>query len=121
MDNFGKLEDARNREPTDNLATDAKIPTPNKFPFTRSWADMENNDANSSSIYDTNEQEKLQARAKVGAAERKIKSELLTIVEPEDIEPPLDEPKNPPSHDKMVHMIRIKEISSFPYYSNFRS
>ena len=74
---------------------------------------MENNDANSSSSYDTNAQEKLQARAKVGAAERKIKSELLTIVEPEDIEPPLDEPKNPPSHNRMVH--RIKEMSSFPY------
>ena len=75
---------------------------------------MENNDANSSSIYDTNEQEKLQARAKVGAVERKIKSELLTIAEPEDIEPPLDEP-NPPSHNKMVHMIRIKEMSSSQY------
>ena len=68
---------------------------------------MENNDANSSSIQDTYEQEKLQARAKGGAVGRQIKSGLLTAVEPEDIEPSLDEPNNPPSNNKMVHMIKI--------------
>ena len=66
---------------------------------------MENNDANSSNVHD--EQEKLQARAKGGAVERQIKPDLLTAVEPEDIEPSLDEPNNPPSNNKMVHMIKI--------------
>ena len=62
MANFGNLEHGRNREPTVNHATDERMPTPNKFLFTRSWADMENNDANSSRIYDTYKQEKLQNR-----------------------------------------------------------
>ena len=77
---------------------------------------MENNDANSSSIYDTNEQEKLQARAKVGAVDRQIKSGFLTIIEPEDIEPSLNEPKHPPTHNKMVYMIKLKEMSLFYSY-----
>lgn len=115
MDNFGNMEDGRIEEPTDNSATDERIPTPNKFLFTRSWADMENNDANSSSIYDTIEQEKLQASAKVGPIERQITSGLLTIAEPEDIEPSLDEPKSPASNNNTVHMIEIKEMSSLSF------
>ena len=106
MENFGNLEHGRNTESTVNHATDERMPTPKKLLFTRSWADMENNDDNSSSIHDAYEQEKLQARAKGGAVERQNKSGLLTAVEPEDIEPSLDEPNNPPSNT-MVHMIKI--------------
>ena len=115
MEHFGNMEDGRIKEPTDNSATDERIPTPNKFLFTRSWADMENNDANSSSIYDTIEQEKLQASAKVGPIERQITSGLLTIAEPEDIEPSLDEPKSPSSNNNTVHMIEIKEMLSLSF------
>ena len=112
MDNFGNLEDGRNREPTDNVVTDQKMPTPKKFLFTRSWADMENNDGNSSSIYDISErQKKFRAKTPGGVVEKLQKAGLFTWAKPKDIEFALDESKNPSSNNRMVHMIRIKEMS----------
>ena len=115
MDNFGDLQDNQNGRPTVNLATEERMPKPKKFPFTRSWADMENNDANSSSKYYTNEQSKFRARTPEGVVEKLFQSGPLTMAKPEDIELVLDESKNPSSNNKMVHMIKIKEMSLLPF------
>ena len=117
MDNFGDLEDSRNGEPTVNLATEERIPKPKHFPFTRSWADMENNDflLNSSSNYDISDfQKKFRARTPGGVVEKLQKAGFLTRAKPEDIELALDESKNPSSNNRMVHMIKIKEMSPLP-------
>ena len=117
MDNFGNLEDGRNREPTDNVVTDQRMPTSKKFLFTRSWADMENNDflLNSSSNYDISDfQKKFRARTPGGVVEKLQKAGFLTRAKPEDIELALDESKNPSSNDRTVHMIKIKEMSPLP-------
>ena len=107
MDTFGNLEDGRNREPTVNIATEERIPAPKKFLFTRSWADMENNEGNSSNIYDfSEEQKKFRARTPGGVVEKLFKSGFLTRANPEDIELALDESKNPSSDNRMVHMIK---------------
>ena len=112
MDNLGDLQDGQNRKPTVNLATKERTPKPKKFPFTRSWADMENNDGNSSSIYDISErQKKFRAKTPGGVVEKLQKAGLFTWAKPKDIEFALDESKNPSSNNRMVHMIRIKEMS----------
>ena len=117
MENFGNLEHGRNTKPTVNHATDERMPTPKKFLFTRSWADMENNDflLNSSSNYDISDfQKKFRARTPGGVVEKLQKAGFLTRAKPEDIELALDESKNPSSNNRMVHMIKIKEMSPLP-------
>ena len=113
MDNLGNLEDNQYR--FKSLSTGERMPTPKKIIFTRSWADMENNDANSSSKYYTNEQSKFHARTPEGVVEKLFQSGPLTMAKPEDIELVLDESKNPSSNNKMVHMIKIKEMSLLPF------
>ena len=116
MDNFGDLEDSRNGEPTVNLATEERMPKPKHFPFTRSWADMENNDGNSSSIYHLSDfQKQFRARTPGGEVEKLQEAGFLTWAKPEDIELALDESKNPSSNNRMVHMIKIKEMSPLPF------
>ena len=115
MDDFRDLQDGQNRKPTINLATEERMSKPKKFPFTRSWADMENNDGNSSSIYDISErQKKFRAKTPGGVVEKLQKAGLFTWAKPKDIEFALDESKNPSSNNRMVHMISIKEMSPLP-------
>ena len=117
MDTFGNVEDGRNTKPTVNIATKERIPAPKKFLFTRSWADMENNDGNSSSIYDiSEEQKKFRARTPGGVVEKLFKFGLSTRAKPEDIELALDESNNPSSDNRMVNIIKnLRNVTVFIY------